>query len=146
MFHFPVDTPQTHLKTNSNLLGKPIEIVTEDHSVVELKTCEEMVVDEKGLIHGGFIFGLADYAAMLAVNHPYVVLKKAEVKFIRPVKVGSTLLAEAKVVARTLNTKGREERLVEAIVKRKEDGVRVFEGKFTCVILPKHVLDLVKEK
>lgn len=137
-----MDPPRTHLKIKENLVGRPLEIFTEDHALVELKTSEDMVADDKGLIHGGFIFGLADYAAMLAVNHPNVILKEAKVKFIKPVKLGCTLLAEAKIVARVVDTKGKEERLVEVIVKRKEDGVQVFRGEFRCIILPRHVLEL----
>lgn len=32
-----------------------------------------MAADEYRLVHGGFIFGLADYAVMLAINEPTVV-------------------------------------------------------------------------
>jgi len=41
---------------------------------------------------------------MLAVNHPNVVLGKAEVKFTQPVKVGDEVNAQAKVI----EDKGRE--------------------------------------
>jgi acyl-coenzyme A thioesterase PaaI-like protein len=47
-----------------------------------------MVVDAHGLVHGGFVFGLADYAAMLAVNDPNVVLGAAEARFLKPVRRG----------------------------------------------------------
>jgi len=51
-------------------------------SEIRLKCAQCMAADESGLVHGGFIFGLADYAAMLAVNHPDVVLGAAETCFI----------------------------------------------------------------
>lgn len=50
-----------------------------------------MKVDSHGLIHGGFLFGAADYASMLAVNDPNVVLASAEVRFLRPLKSGDTV-------------------------------------------------------
>ena len=56
-----------------------------------------MAADKSGLVHGGFVFGLGDYAAMLAVNHPNVVLGSADVKFLSPVQVGDTLEARASV-------------------------------------------------
>jgi acyl-coenzyme A thioesterase PaaI-like protein len=49
----------------------------------------EMTVYEKGLVHGGFIFSQADHAAMLAVNHPDVVLGREECNFLAPAKRGS---------------------------------------------------------
>ena len=52
-----------------------------------------MAADGSGLAHGGFIFGLADYAAMIAVNHPNVVLGAAEVRFLKPVVSGETVVA-----------------------------------------------------
>jgi acyl-coenzyme A thioesterase PaaI-like protein len=51
--------------------------VGEGYAVVELKTKENMRADEKNLVHGGFIFSLADYCAMLTVNEPTVVLASA---------------------------------------------------------------------
>ena len=58
---------------------------------MELLTNRSMAVDETGLVHGGYIFGLADYAAMIAVNHPNVVLGSSEVKFLKPVRAGETV-------------------------------------------------------
>ncbi|MBF0527471.1 MAG: thioesterase, partial [Deltaproteobacteria bacterium] len=61
----------THQMIDQELCGKPLQVES-GFSRVELRTLERMAVDGSGLVHGGFIFGLADYAAMIAVNHPYV--------------------------------------------------------------------------
>jgi len=75
------------------------------------------------LIHGGFTFGLADYAAMLAVNEPTVVPANATAKFLAPVVVGDRLEAEATVE----QTDGKK-RTVKVTVRRAgapRDGGRV---------------------
>ena len=122
----------THNKIDFSLCGKPL-LTEEDFSKVELKTSEQMSVDQTGLVHGGFIFGLADHAAMIAVNHPNVVLGAAEVKFLKPVKAGETVIAEAKVEEKEGNKNS-----VTVSVSRGEE--TVFEGMFTCFVLEKHVL------
>ena len=122
----------THNKIDFSLCGKPL-LTEEDFSKVELKTSEQMSVDQTGLVHGGFIFGLADHAAMIAVNHPNVVLGAAEVRFLKPVKAGETVIAEAKV-----EEKEGKKNSVTVSVSRGEE--IVFEGMFTCFVLEKHVL------
>lgn len=96
-----------------------------------------MKADEKGLIHGGFTFSVADYTAMTAVNHPNVILSKAAVKFTSPVKVGDTLIAKARLYKHQNN---RYYVSVEVFVEEK----KVFEGKFMCLVPKSHVLDLRK--
>jgi uncharacterized protein (TIGR00369 family) len=118
---------RTHLKIDQELSGTPVE-VGEGYAVVELKTKENMRADEKNLVHGGFIFSLADYCAMLTVNEPTVVLASAKVDFKKPVVVGDTLRAEGK------------KRWVEVKVYRNQD--LVFLGEFLCVVPDKHVLDV----
>jgi len=122
----------THKKIDQNLCGKPLEI-DEGFSRVELLLTDNMAADESGLVHGGFIFGLADYAAMIAVNHPNVVLGSADVKFLKPLRKGDTVIAEARVE----NITGRKQ-TVRVTVDNK--GTKVFEGTFTCFVLEKHVL------
>ncbi|SHK30673.1 hotdog fold thioesterase [Thermocrinis minervae] len=123
---------RTHLKIDQSLSGKPIEL-KEGYALVELKTDERMVADEMGLVHGGFIFSLADYCAMLTVNEETVVLAGANVKFKKPVVVGDTLLAEGKLLS-----KEGKKRIVKVTVTR--GGEEVFEGEFICVVPEKHVL------
>ncbi len=124
---------KTHQEIDQELSGIPIQI-GENRAIVKLKTKERMKADDKGLIHGGFIFSLADYAAMLAVNESTVVLAKAEVKFLKPVKVGDELTSEAEI--REVEGKKRK---VWVEVKRGEEVV--FNGEFLCVVPEKHVLD-----
>ncbi len=124
---------KTHKTTSERLVGKVL-MVNEGFAEVQLKTLDEMAVDEYGLVHGGFTFGLADYAAMLAVNEPTVVLGKAEVKFLKPVKAGEILRAKAEIV----EDFGRK-KLVKADVFN-ESGDKVFEGTFHCYVLERHVL------
>ena len=134
---------RTHRLTNKRLVGRPVRI-EQGYAEVELLTAEEMAVDEYGLVHGGFTFGLADYAAMLAVNEPTVVLGKAEVRFLKPVKVGEKLTARAGVIEDKGGvgdgTSPRRKKVVKAEVFN-ENGDKVFEGTFHCYVLERHVLE-----
>jgi len=123
----------THEKVNPKLCGIVKEIKP-GYSKIMLKTTQEMAVDKKGLIHGGFIFGLADYAAMLAVNHPHVVLSGAEVKFLKPVKINDQIIAEAKKISE----QGKKV-ICEVFVKSND--IIIFSGSFICYILKNHVLN-----
>ena len=122
----------THLNINTSLCGKVIKL-QENYAEVLLHTTQQMAADMQGLAHGGFIFGAADYAAMSAVNDPYVVLGASSSKFIAPVKVGDAVICKASVVS----IKGKKAEVeVEAFVNEK----LVFEGNFTTFVLPAHVL------
>jgi len=123
---------QTHKLIHQEFCGIPL-VVKKGYSKVELKTLDQMIVDETGLVHGGFIFGLADYAAMIAVNHPNVVLGGAQVKFIKPVRRDETVLAEAVVE----NGEGKKQDVNVTVTNGKET---VFQGMFTCFVLDQHVL------
>ncbi len=125
--------PRTHLKIDPTLSGKIVEL-SPNKAVVMLETTSQMIADDKGLIHGGFIFSLADYCAMLAVNEPTVVLASAKVDFKKPVKLGQTLYAYGEVTKR----EGKKA-FVKVVVVRDKD--EVFEGEFLCVIPEKHVLE-----
>lgn len=125
---------KTHGRINQALNG---EIVKLEVGYVELKliTSAEMLADDIGLIHGGFIFSAADYAAMLAVNEKNVVLVASDCQFLSPVKFHD----EVNVVARVRHKEGRKRNVhVEAFVL----DIKVFEGEFKTVITDKHVLKL----
>jgi uncharacterized protein (TIGR00369 family) len=124
---------RTHLQIDRRLCGEPAEL-GEGRASVALTPTAEMAADERGLVHGGFVFGLADYAAMLAVNHEYVVLANAEVKFLAPVIVGEQLVAEARV------TSQQGKRSVVEVEVRRGAGV-VFSGTFHAATPARHVLD-----
>lgn len=126
---------RTHRLASLEFVGKVEQIETDEHATVVLKTNAEMKVDEKGLTHGGFTFGLADYAAMTAVNDPFVVLLSSQVKFLKPVIAGDSLTAQARVAEKD----GRKRKVRVEVVNQRQE--RVFEGDFICLILQKHVLD-----
>lgn len=123
----------THLGISPSLVGTG-SVSAAGRASASLTTLPEMAADAQGLVHGGFVFGLADYAAMLAVNDPYVVLGAAESRFLAPVRVGETLIAEA--VAQ--ETQGKKRR-VDCSVRQAEK--EVFSATFTCFVLPRHVLE-----
>jgi predicted thioesterase len=66
-------------------------------------------------------------------SDPNVVLGAAEVKFLKPVKVGQSILAEA-----TVADESGKKRLVKVVVKRGDD--KILEGTFNCFVLDQHVL------
>jgi acyl-coenzyme A thioesterase PaaI-like protein len=92
-----------------------------------------MMADDSTLVHGGFIFGLADYAAMLSVNHPNVVLAGAETRFLKPSRVGDELIANARIET----SDGRKNVVTVDVTCGSET---VFSGTFTCFVTKEHVL------
>jgi acyl-coenzyme A thioesterase PaaI-like protein len=134
-------TPRTHLAIDRRLCGEPLAApdTAAGTARVALTTLPEMAVDAAGLVHGGFVFGLADHAAMLAVNEPFVVLGSAAVRFLRPVRVGERLVADA----RREDPPGCKSRV---LVEVRRDGgggsgEAVMSGEFVCFILDRHVLE-----
>jgi acyl-coenzyme A thioesterase PaaI-like protein len=129
---------RTHERISAALCGTPVEL-GEGRARIELTTTREMAADERGLVHGGFTFGLADYAAMLAVNEPTVVLGSAQVKFLGPVVAGDRLEAEA-----VLDRSDGRKRFVKVTVRR--GGAAVLEGELLAVVPDTHILDVPARK
>lgn len=122
----------THESIDQSLCGELVEL-GQGTSEVRFECTANMVADASGLIHGGFIFGLADYAAMLSVNHPNVVLGAAETRFLKPSKIGDVLIAKA-----VDETPDDRKHLVKVTVSCGEEVV--FTGSFTCFVTKEHVL------
>ncbi len=125
---------KTHERINQELNGEVIKMEV-GYVEVRLVTTSEMVADDIGLIHGGFIFSSADYAAMLAVNERNVVLVGSDCQFLSPVKFHD----EVNIIAKVRHKEGRKRNVhVEAFVL----DIKVFEGEFKTVITEKHILKL----
>lgn len=124
---------QTHKMINKELCGIPIEL-EKGQSKVKLKLTSDMIVDGTGLIHGGFVFGLADYAAMLAINHPNTILGGAKVRFIKPVLVDEILIAEA-----NFKENVDKKQIVDVSVKRNDE--IIFNGEFICFSPDHHITE-----
>ncbi|MCA9515876.1 MAG: hypothetical protein KC635_13110 [Myxococcales bacterium] len=128
-----MEPQRTHLAIDPTLVGVPGPLAA-GRAEATLTATATMAADDRGLVHGGFTFGLADYAAMLAVNDPNVVLGGASTRFLAPVTVGEVMVARAEV----REEKGKK-RVVAVTVSVGERVV--LEGELTCFVLAGHVLD-----
>jgi uncharacterized protein (TIGR00369 family) len=124
---------RTHEAIDPELCGRLVSL-GEGTAIVEMPTVARMAADARGLVHGGFVFGLADHAAMLAVNHPNVVLGSASMRFEKPVVVGDTLTATA-----TLRPLDGKKQIVDVQVRRGDE--IVMTGELVCFSPPRHVLE-----
>ncbi|NPA12049.1 MAG: PaaI family thioesterase [Epsilonproteobacteria bacterium] len=127
---------KTHLKLDPRY-GRLTEL-NDDFAKVVLECKPDMAVDEEGLIHGGFIFGAADFCAMATINEEYVVLAKAtNCEFMAPLKVGDIVEFTSEILM-------KEKRKAEVKVTGTMNEIKIFEGIFSCVILDTHVLKYKK--
>jgi acyl-coenzyme A thioesterase PaaI-like protein len=125
---------QTHELINHALCGD-LEKLEKGYALVRLQTTEDMRADKLGLVHGGFIFSAADFAAMAAVNEPNVVLSGSSSRFLAPVRVGDEVVIEAKV----RQTEGRKRNVIVTAFAYE---VKVFEAELKTVVTENHVLKL----
>ncbi len=122
----------THTKINTTLSGRVVRL-EHGYAQVVLETTEAMSADETGLVHGGFVFSAADFAAMAAVNEPNVVLASSTLRFLAPVRSGEAVLFEAVDQDKT----GRKRTVT---VSGSVGETKVFEGEFKTVVTDRHVL------
>lgn len=116
-----VTTPQT-----PNLVGTPVTTEV-GYSRVELRTNMTMLATGSDFVRGGIVFGLADHAAMLALEEPGAVLEAADTRFLRPVGVDQLIVAEAH--ARMKIGKRRHAAVTICLGEEK-----IFEGDFTVCL------------
>lgn len=124
----------THEKIDNDFCGR-IEKVEKGHLELSLKTIPEMLADEQGLIHSGFIFSAADYAAMAAVNEKNVVLVGTNCQFLSPVRLGDIV----QFIATVRHKEGRKRNVN---VTGHVLDIKVFDGEFKTVVTDRHVLKL----
>ncbi len=124
----------THDRINQELCGE-IEKLESGYVNLKLVTTHDMIADSMGLIHGGFIFSAADFAAMAAVNERNVVLVASDCQFLSPVKFGDIVYFIAKV-------RHKEGRKRNIHVTGHVLDIKVFEGEFKTVVTERHVLKL----
>lgn len=83
-------------------LGMRLEAASPGHARLSM-TITQAMANGHGICHGGFIFALADSAAAFAANQngDVDVAQHASISFMRPGRIGETLVAEAVERART---------------------------------------------
>ncbi|MFZ2890095.1 MAG: PaaI family thioesterase, partial [Sulfuricurvum sp.] len=128
----------THERINTVYSGDIVKLEP-GFARISLETNETMRADDVGLVHGGFIFSAADFAAMVAVNEPNVVLASCNCLFLAPVRVGDFVTFDA-------TEHQHEGRKRNVTVRGFVHDIKVFEGEFKTVITDRHVLrlDLMK--
>ncbi len=126
------DNLNTHQKIKKSLCGNVI-FLEKGHSKTTLQTTNDMAVDILGLIHSGFIFGAAEYAAVSAINEENLVIISSKVKFLAPAKNGDLIEFEAK--AKFEDARKREVKVIGEI-----NEIKIFEGTYQAVVLENHIL------
>lgn len=117
-----VATPPTTL----NPAGLPVAREP-GYSRVELRTSVEMTAHGSDFVRGAVVFGLADHAAMLALDDPSAVVEAADVRFVKPVGVDQLIVAEA-------NARMRIGKRRHVAVKVSQGEEKIFEGDFTVCL------------
>lgn len=122
---------KTSVAIKLNLSGVVTEL-KKSHAKTKLFTIEEMVCDLEGLIHSGFVFSAANYAALASINEEFCVSINARINFFAPVRLGDIVEFDAQAYF-------DEARKRDVRVVGKVRDIKVFEGTFQFVVLEEHV-------
>ncbi|MDR2638928.1 MAG: PaaI family thioesterase [Helicobacteraceae bacterium] len=136
----PQSAVKEHLELKTyNLINQELcgyaEDIQDGYAKVRLVASEAMVVDRRGLIHSGFVFCAANFAAAAAINKPNVLLATTRCNFLAPLKIGDEVVFEASSMQNT--ARKRTVTVVGSIGK-----IKVFDGEFSVVITERHALSL----
>ncbi len=97
------------------------------YSRIELRTNVDMTAAGSDFVRGAVVFGLADHAAMLALDEPSAVLEAADVRFVKPIGVDQLIVADANARMRI----GKRRHVAVTISQGEE---KIFEGDFTVCL------------
>lgn len=107
------------------VIGEIIDIELDDHAISILDIKKDHVFRRNKIARGHHLFAQANSLAVAVINDELALTARAEVRFIRQVKMGERVVAKAKVVEKE-NERGRSIVEVESFVNQK----LVFKGQF----------------
>lgn len=118
----------------ADFCGKIIKHSTEE-VITHFNPTKQMVCDENNLIHSGFIFSAANYAAMCLINHPNALTIKSEVEFLAPLELDQEMVFLATI-------KQFNDKKYEINVKGSLLDIKIFEAIFHIAIFDKQLFKL----
>lgn len=128
---------RNELVTSTNIklaLSGVVSALEKNHAKTRLFTTAEMVCDGDGLIHSGFVFSAANYAALASINVQNCVTINARINFFAPAKLGDVIEFEAQAY---FDESRRRDVRVTGRIKE----IKVFEGTFQLVTLDEHIFE-----
>jgi len=85
------------------IIGELKELNVGEYARSELEITEDMVLEKAKVARGHFLFAQANSLAMALVDAEIALTGSAEIRYLRPVKLGETVTAYGKVVNRQHN-------------------------------------------
>lgn len=118
----------------SELVGSILKMTYEE-VITKFVPTKQMISDESNLIHSGFIFNAANYAAMCLVNQPHAITIGAEVEFLAPVEFEQEMMFLATI-------KQSNAKKFEISVKGTLLDIKIFEAVFHIAVFDKQLFKL----
>lgn len=118
----------------SELVGSILKMTYEE-VITKFVPTKQMISDESNLIHSGFIFNAANYAAMCLVNQPHAITIGAEVEFLAPVEFEQEMMFLATI-------KQSNAKKFEISVKGTLLDIKIFESVFHIAVFDKQLFKL----
>ncbi|MGP1562097.1 MAG: PaaI family thioesterase [Helicobacteraceae bacterium] len=119
---------------NQSIVGF-LEEIAPGEATVKLVCTDDMVADQKGLIHTGFMFNSANYAALLAINEPNAITIVSKANFLLPAVLDDEVIFKA----RAMQTESRK-RVVRVDGFLRDN--KIFEAEFSIVVMDRHILGM----
>ncbi|STP09018.1 hotdog domain-containing protein [Helicobacter cinaedi] len=134
--HIPLDNDDLQVCTSmpSNIVGELVELYR-DRAVVRFRPNERMIMDESKMIHAGFVFNAASFAAMAAINKKYSVLIASDVKFLAPIELGHEITFKAQAIQS--DTKKCEVKVEGFLLD-----IKIFDSLFHIAVFDKKIFKL----
>lgn len=118
----------------SSMSGELLELYR-NKAVVRFTPNERMIMDESKMIHAGFVFNSASFAAMAAINKKYSVLIAADVKFLAPIELGHEVIFKAESIQS--DTKKCEVKVEGYLLD-----IKIFDSIFHIAVFDKKIFKL----
>lgn len=134
--HIPLDNDDLQVCTSmpSNIVGELVELYR-DKAIVRFRPNERMIMDESKMIHAGFVFNAASFAAMAAINKKYSVLIASDVKFLAPIELGHEITFKAQAIQS--DTKKCEVKVEGFLLD-----IKIFDSLFHIAVFDKKIFKL----
>lgn len=119
----------------ANVVGEIVEFYNGKIVTKFTPTNRMLMDDNSGMIHAGYVFNAASYAAMAAINKKYSILIAADIKFLAPIELGHEVVFKAKAIQSDMKK-------CEVKVEGYLLDIKIFDSLFHIAIFDKKIFKL----